>query len=203
LESLLLRNLRTTHLFPGILITGDAAERLLEHGPQERSFLMKVRELMIRNVTCCQGTQNLAEIAAILWNDGRGSLPVLNTDGTVASIITDRDVAIALGTRNLRASDVCVSDVVPARVFTCRASDNVFDALDTMVSQNIRRLPVVDAEDKPVGILSIDDLIRRAALARTGEEEFQGVVMRSVKKICDSREPGAAHETGELLVAHA
>lgn len=164
---------------------------------------MKVQELMVKNVSCCHGTQNLAEIAEILWKTRRGSLPMVNETGVVESIITDRDVAIALGTRNARASEIRVSDVVPARVFTCRAGDDALDALDTMVSQNVRRLPVVDEENKVVGILSIDDLIRRAALLLPGEIEFHTSVMSAVKTICDAREPGVMHESAELLASHA
>jgi CBS domain-containing protein len=163
---------------------------------------MKVQELMVKNVACCRGTQNLAEIAEILWNTRRGSLPVISEEGVLESMITDRDVAIALGTRNARASEIRVSDVVPARVFTCRAGDDALDALDTMVSQNIRRLPVVD-ENKLAGILSLDDLIRRAALFLPDEIEFHTAVMAAAKKICEAREPGMTHESAELLAANA
>lgn len=164
---------------------------------------MKVEELMVKNVACCRGTQNLAEIAEILWNTGRGSLPVVSETGVVESIITDRDIAIALGTRNVRASEVRVSDVALPRVFTCRAGDDVIDALDTMVSQNVRRLPAVDEENKLAGILSLDDLLRRAALLMPGEIVFHTNVMSAVKKICDAREPGRTREPAELLAANA
>jgi len=164
---------------------------------------MKIEELMTKDVACCRATQNLGEIAAMFWRERRGSLPVLDENGSVESMITDRDVCIALGTRNQRPNEIHVSDVVPLRVFTCRAEDDVFDALDTMVSQNVRRLPVVDANDKPVGILSIDDLIRRAAMQLPGEAKFHSAVMRTIRKICEARQPGQPHEPAELLVTHA
>jgi len=164
---------------------------------------MKVEDLMVKNVTCCRATQNLAEIAAILWDQRRGSLPVLDEHGKVISIITDRDICIALGTRNIRASEVLVKDVVPARVFTCDPEDNALDALKTMVTQNVRRLPVVDLTGKPAGILSIDDMIRAAALQLRGETQFHDAVMGAVKTIFDSREPGFIHQPAELLAMHA
>ena len=164
---------------------------------------MKVQELMVKNVSCCHGTQNLAEIAEILWKTRRGSLPVVNEAGVVESIITDRDAAIALGTRNARASEIRVSDVVPARIFTCCANDDALDALDTMVSQNVRRLPVVDEGNKLAGILSLEDLLRRAALLMPGEIVFHTAVLSAVRTICDAREPGGIHESAELLAANA
>jgi|SRR5579864_619496 len=164
---------------------------------------MKIEDLMVNTVTFCEPAQNLAEVAELFWNHRRGSLPVLDDSGLVTSIITDRDICIALGTRNARASEIRVRDVVPARVFTCHPGDDPLSALQTMVAQNVRRLPVVDEHDRLVGMLSIDDLIRRAALQLPGEAEFHAAVMRGMKAIRDARVPGAPHETGELLMAHA
>jgi len=163
---------------------------------------MKVEELMVKNVSCCRMSQNLAEIAEIFWKKRRGSLPVLDENGNVGGIITDRDLAIALGTRNLRASEVRVRDVAPPRVFTCRAGDDALEALETMTIQNVRRLPVVDEKDRLAGMLSIDDLIRRAALQLPGEAKFHVKVMGAIKSICDAREPGVGHEPAELLAMH-
>jgi CBS domain-containing protein len=164
---------------------------------------MRVEQLMVKRVSFCRMNQNLGEVAEILWTTRRGSLPVLDENGNVASIITDRDLCIALGTRNVRAGDVRVAEVVLPRVFTCRAADDAVNALETMVAQNVRRLPVVDAFDKLEGIVSIDDYIRRAALRLPGEEKLHDAVMRAVKRICDSREPGVWHEPTEMLTVTA
>ena len=85
---------------------------------------MLVKEVMVSRVAVCWPEANLAEVAAILWESRCGSLPVVDDNGRVVSVITDRDIAIALGTRNMRASDVKVKDVAPPRVFTCAPSDD-------------------------------------------------------------------------------
>jgi len=123
---------------------------------------MKVENFMVRDVKFCYANSNLAQVAEIMWNGGCGTLPVLNDSGKLWSMITDRDICIALGTRNLRASEVHVSDVAAPRYFACAADDDIYTALKTMAAQEVRRLPVVDDEHKLVGILSIDDVILHA-----------------------------------------
>jgi CBS domain-containing protein len=121
---------------------------------------MKVKDAMVKEVTVCTPEQSLAEVAAMMWDARCGALPVLDASGNVVSVITDRDVCIALGTRNARAPEVRVKDVSLPRVFTCSEDDNIRLALGTMISQNVRRLPVLGPGKKLTGILSIDDVLR-------------------------------------------
>jgi len=164
---------------------------------------MKVKDLMVKEVSVCWPEQNLGEVAVTMWNGRCGALPVLDRSGLVTSMITDRDVCIALGTRNELASNVRVKDVALPRVFTCQEDDDASEALKTMVSQNVRRLPVVDAGDKLVGILSIDDIL-------WGSEEHAGAadipyraIVEALKTILEGRRRGHAHEPAELIATHA
>jgi len=164
---------------------------------------MKVRDVMVKDVSVCWPEQNLAEVAGTMWNGRCGALPVLDRAGLVTSMITDRDVCIALGMRNELASNVRVKDVTLPRVFTCREDDDAREALKTMVSQNVRRLPVVDAGDKLVGILSIDDILRGSKeRAGTGGIPYRAVV-GALKTILEGRRRGHAHEPAELVATHA
>ncbi len=124
---------------------------------------MLVNEVMTRNVSSCRLGNNLAELTEVMWNRRCGALPVLDDSGKVTGIITDRDICIALGTRNMRASEVFARDVAPPGYFGCGPDDDVRDALRTMATQEVSRLPVVDDAGKPVGMLSIDDITFRAA----------------------------------------
>ena len=129
---------------------------------------MLVKDLMTRNVSSCRPENNLAELAEVMWNKRCGALPVLDGAGKVVGVITDRDICIALGTRNLRASDVLVRDVSPPKYFSCSPDNNVRDALRTMATQEVGPLPVVDDAGQLLGILSIDDIIFRAGGGRSG-----------------------------------
>jgi len=161
---------------------------------------MKTKERMVKAVSLCRPENNLAEIAATMWEDRCGALPVVDAEGRVISMITDRDVAIALGTRNLRASDVLVQDVALPRVFTCLESDDVSFALRTMVSQNVRRLPVVDHEGKLAGVISIDDFLLHTVPGKAGVLSLEA--LEALKTIVENRKRDHAQEPTMAIAAH-
>jgi CBS domain-containing protein len=123
---------------------------------------MLVKDLMTRDVSSCGPENNLAQLAEVMWNQRCGALPILDDSGRVIGMITDRDVCIALGTRNMRASEVLARDVSPPSCFTCGPNNDVRDALRTMANQEVGRLPVIDETGQLVGIVSMDDIIFRA-----------------------------------------
>ena len=123
---------------------------------------MLVNDLMTKNVSSCCPDNNLAQLAEVMWSQRCGALPILDGSRRVMGIITDRDICIALGTRNLRASHVLARDVSPPGYISCSPDDDVRDALRTMATQEVGRLPVVDENGHLVGMLSIDDVIFRA-----------------------------------------
>ena len=142
---------------------------------------LNVRDVMVANPNFCRPEFNLAEVAAIMWNNRCGALPVVNDAGEVIGMITDRDICIALGTRNLKASDVAVKSVAPSRYFACAPGEDVHSALKTMASQAVRRLPVVDEAGKLAGVLSIDDLIVHS---RAGSAINFTEIVTTLKAIC-------------------
>jgi CBS domain-containing protein len=163
---------------------------------------MKVKDAMVKDVSVCTPEENLAEVAATMWEARCGALFVLVEAGNVVSMITDRDVCIALGTRNARASEVRVKDVSLPRVFTCNEEDNVREVLNIMVSQNVRRLPVLGPEKELAGILSIDDVLR-GSKERAGAAGIPyAAIVKTLKIILEGRRRHA-HEAAELVATHA
>ena len=120
---------------------------------------MKVQDLMISDPVFCTPEMNLGTAVEMLWNYNCGVLPVVDTTGKVTGVVTDRDICIALGTRNQAAGQIKVGDVATTTVYSCKAQEDIRSALQTMAQKKVRRLPVVDAADKLVGILSMDDII--------------------------------------------
>jgi CBS domain-containing protein len=123
---------------------------------------MTVKNVMTTRVATCRPETNLAEATALLWDNDCGVLPVLGETGELAGIVTDRDICIALGTRNVRSSDVCVRDVIKDHPLVCKSSDDIHTALQTMRKGKIRRLPVVDDDALLEGIVSMDDVVVNA-----------------------------------------
>jgi CBS-domain-containing membrane protein len=106
-------------------------------------------------------------------------------------MITDRDICMALTTRNRLASDVTVGDVISGVVKTCAPDDDVVDALKAMRGEQLRRLPVVDSEGELVGIISINDVIlnSRQGKSKKGAHISHGEVMDVLKSLSQHRAP--------------
>jgi len=123
---------------------------------------MKVREVMTRSAAFCGPESTLEEASQLMRKNDCGFLPVVGDGGNVIGVFTDRDMCIALGTRNRKPSEVRVWDVMPRKLFACMEGDDVHCALKTLRSARIRRLPVIDRDGFLVGVLSIDDIVLHA-----------------------------------------
>jgi len=92
-------------------------------------------------------------------------VPVVDQDGVVVAMLTDRDVCMAAFTQGRALGDIRISSAMSKSVWTCRPEDDVKLAEERMRHHRVRRLPVVDAEGRLVGILSLSDLAREAMVA--------------------------------------
>jgi CBS domain-containing protein len=145
---------------------------------------MKVKDVMRSTVISCRPDTNLAEAVDLLWSSDCGILPVIDAAGKVCGVITDRDICVAVGTRNRVPGDLRVKEVAASEIVTCKPEDDVRSALDVMRDNQVRRLPVVDAADVLKGILSIADIILRAESADGKKELSFNDVMPAFKAIC-------------------
>jgi len=123
---------------------------------------MKVRDLMTKTVAYCRPETNLAAAGALMWENDCGVLPVVDDSGKAAGILTDRDICIALSTRNRPPSDITAREVAASRTLTCGADDDIHVALETMRREKVHRLPVVNRAGALEGILSMNDIVLRA-----------------------------------------
>ncbi len=119
---------------------------------------MTARDVMTSEPVVVAPGTTLAEAAALMLAVDCGVLPVVDHDRLI-SIVTDRDLFIALATRNVVASQLTVGQVARHDVWTCGPDDDLRAALDTMRRHQVRRLPVVDASGRVVGIVSMNDVL--------------------------------------------
>ena len=130
---------------------------------------MRVEAVMMRTPVCCGPETNLGAATELLWSRNCGMLPVVDAQQKVIGVITDRDLCIALGTRNQLAGEVAVGDVMSGTVYSCRPEDDIHAALDAMAQNRVRRLPVVNKEGHLEGILSMDNIVLHADAAGAGK----------------------------------
>lgn len=123
---------------------------------------MKVQDLMTSDVRSCMPSRNLAEVAGILWDTDCGVVPITDHENKVLGMLTDRDICIALATRNHPASEIQAGEIIGQSPFTCRPEEELQAAIDVMKQHRIRRIPVCDQDGMLRGILSINDIILAA-----------------------------------------
>jgi CBS domain-containing protein len=140
---------------------------------------------MVKDVRFCRPETNLAEAARIMWSGDCGALPVVERNGQVVGMITDRDIAIAVGTRNRTPSEFTVFEVKlnPRELYTCAPEDDIHDALRTMRTQGVRRLPVVNSGALR-GMLCLNEITLNAS--RRGDISYEDVV-DTLKAISEHR----------------
>jgi CBS domain-containing protein len=126
---------------------------------------MKAKELMTAEPRTCAPETNLAAAAELMLAGDCGLLPVLE-QGKLVGVVTDRDLYIALATRNRQASDVRIGDVAQSPVYTCSPDDDLETVLATMKRHRVRRLPVAGFAGTVLGVISLDDLALAAGPAR-------------------------------------
>jgi CBS domain-containing protein len=160
---------------------------------------MKVRDVMTQAVVGCTAGANVGEAVELMWVHNCGMLPVVGAGGKLEGVVTDRDISIAMGTRNRVAGDLTVGEIATKNVVTCHPDDEIHEALQTMADKQVRRLPVVNQEGMPQGILSMDDIISHGDL-----NKWQGCcelsaeeIIRALKRLFGQRSPAVrSHAAG-------
>lgn len=145
---------------------------------------MKVQDVMTVDVRTCGPDANVAEVAQVMWENNCGIVPVVDADNRVRGVITDRDVCIALGTRNQPAAAVRAADVMSTEVFTSVANDELMAALATMQSGCVRRVPVLDAGGGLCGILSLDDVVLLIG-QKSRDAKLRDAMVSALRAICE------------------
>jgi len=146
---------------------------------------MRVADVMMGTPASCTANTNLAAAVEILWKRNCGMLPITTPEGKVTGVITDRDICIALGTRNRPAAEITVAEVQPQNLVACRADDDILTALAILADKKVRRLPVLDTEGHLQGVLSLDDIVQHAnaSTARRLPELSSSDVVEYMKRI--------------------
>lgn len=152
---------------------------------------MKVQDVMMRTPASCSPETNLGAAVEILWTRNCGILPIVDAKQKVIGVVTDRDLCIALGTRNRPAGGITVGEVASGEAYTCRAADDIHVALQTMANKKVRRLPVVNKEGVLEGILSMDNVVLHTEPAGYGRsaELSQEDVVNTLRQIYGPRLP--------------
>ena len=122
--------------------------------------MTQVADIMTRSIATVQREETLQAAAQRMREMDVGSLPVLDGKALVG-IVTDRDIAIRGVAEGMVAQESRVADVMTADVVWCRADDSIEAVMAEMGDAQVRRLPVLDADNEIVGVVALGDLATR------------------------------------------
>lgn len=150
---------------------------------------MNVEHLMTREVHTCRPTDTLDRVAKTLWDADCGAVPAIDEAGKVLGIVTDRDLCMAAYHRGEPLHALRVEETMAREVKTCRFTDTVAVAQETMRAARVRRLPVVDGQGKLVGIVTLNDLARASRAGDLSTEQVALTLADVTRPWWDLSEP--------------
>ena len=122
---------------------------------------MRISEVMTRSVETVSPDQTARDAAQFMLRADAGSIPVCENE-KVIGMITDRDIAVR-GVAEGLGPDCSVRELMSEGVICARDDEDVREVAQRMSDEQVRRLPVLDANDRMVGIVSLGDLARETA----------------------------------------
>lgn len=137
-------------------------------------------------VACSQST--VRQILVEVSRPGRrsGAVMLVGQEGTLEGIFTDSDLAKLLEQRRETELDRPIADLMTKTFSAIQTGARLTDAIDVMVQRKISELPVVDAEDKPVGMIDITDVL---GLEHAAANEIRKAPQDSATQWLDDAEP--------------
>lgn len=136
--------------------------------------MMKLKDIMSRNVIKVHPQESVAVAARLLANHNIGVLPVCNREGELCGIVTDRDLVTRCMAANRTAEETKVQDVMTGRIVSASSNMDASVAAYLMGREQVRRLPVID-NGKLCGMVSIGDLAGREESSYEAAEALEGI----------------------------
>jgi CBS domain-containing protein len=141
---------------------------------------MKVSEVMTRDVQTVRPDQPVQQAASFMLNADAGSIPVTDGDRLIG-MITDRDIAVR-GIAKGYGPDTPVRELMTDDIVCARIDDDIEEVATKMSDAQVRRLPVIDEDQRLCGIVSLGDL------SRESDEDTAAQALEGVSQ------PGGSHQ---------
>lgn len=147
---------------------------------------MRIEQIMSQPVLTCSIHDNLNTAAQLMWEHDCGAIPVADDEGRLVGIVTDRDICMATYTQGSAPQAISVSSAMAKEVRSCQPSDSIETVERLMRESQVRRIPIIDDENHPIGLVSLNDISREAARAKKRNGVDREVV-DTLAAICQPR----------------
>jgi CBS domain-containing protein len=146
---------------------------------------MHIQDVMTHPVVTCPVDSSADVPARLMWEFDCGVIPLVDGDGRLAGIVTDRDLCMAAYTQNRALSEIQTSSAMAQDVVRCHPGDAIEMVEAVMRENQIRRVPVVDTDGRPIGLIAMNDLARLASRAKKSGVDRE--VVRTLAAVCQPR----------------
>lgn len=137
---------------------------------------MRCEEIMTKNPLTVTMDATVQEAARKMAEKDIGFIPIVDGQGRAVGTVTDRDIVIRAVAKGLDLKSAKLRDFGGNEVACCQPGDDVSKALELMQREKVQRILICDAQKKPVGVISLQDLTQ----AETENEV--GATVREVKE---------------------
>ena len=149
----------------GIVITDEIADNISK--VEELAYELKINQVMTSNIMIIQPETSMEEVSELFRAKRISGAPVVK-DENLVGVLSIEDLIRCLREYDLKSP---VSKYMSRNVISVKEFDPVIEALKTFVHSNIGRLPVLDIDNKLVGIITKGDVTR--GLLKKLTNEFQ------------------------------
>jgi CBS domain-containing protein len=143
-----------------------------DHEPGER---LLARDVMTTTVAEVVPEATVLAVAELMRKEAIGIVPVVDNRRRPLGLITDRDIVVRLLAHGKDPANARARDVMSEEVECVDLEADVAEVIEKMARHRVRRVPVVDRNERIVGLVSLEDLVRRADV----HEELQMLLART------------------------
>ena len=141
-----------------------------------------VRDVMVEDVVTIDASTTLLDAARRMRDANVGMLPVL-ADGRLRGVVTDRDLVVRAMASGVRPGAMSVAELLSDGIITARPEWTTDQAISTMATAQIGRLPVVDDRGTVLGIVTLSSLVLRSRAQEDVLEAAKEVSRRSARRV--------------------
>ena len=121
---------------------------------------LTARDLMTVCTATLRPDDSIEQAARLMTEAGSGAIPVVDVEGRLIGVITNRDITMKLIALGASIPHAQVSDCMTSEAFACSADNSLESCVSAMSWHQVRRIPIVDDEHRVLGTISQRDLAR-------------------------------------------
>jgi len=143
---------------------------------------MKCNEIMTKEIKACHPESTIKEAVQLMKQLNCGVMPVVDRNNVLQGIITDRDIVFYTVLNDKEPETTYLSEFMTKKVITCHANDNLDTAIHKMSKNQIRRIPIIDDENKLVGLITLGDIAVKSHEEHETFEALEHISEPAMKK---------------------